>query len=95
MAGQVEKALADLDQAIHYGHSTQDSRTLSQAYTQRGLLKKSRAQPDDTAEVEAAALDLENGAKYGNSLAKKLAVAENPYAKMCAAMVKEMLTKLE
>lgn len=56
-------------------------------------MKKLRASPE--APDETAASDLENGAKYGNSLAKKLAVAENPYAKMCAAMVKEMLTKLE
>ncbi|KAI0227656.1 hypothetical protein L0F63_006883 [Massospora cicadina] len=82
MAGDVEKALADLEKAIHYGHFANDSRTLGQAYTQR-------------AETETAASDLENGAKYGNTIAKKLAVAQNPYAKMCSAMVKEMLTRLE
>jgi hypothetical protein len=35
--------------------------------------------------------DFELGSKFGNALAKKIAVQENPYAKLCSAMVKEMM----
>ncbi|KAI9298234.1 hypothetical protein K502DRAFT_311779 [Neoconidiobolus thromboides FSU 785] len=90
MLNEIEKSVSDLDLAIEKGLLIQDKITLKQAYTQRGLHYKVLAK---TEEEETAALkDIELGAKYGNELAKKIAVQENPYAKMCAAMVKEMLT---
>lgn len=40
---------------------------------------------------EGSASDFEMGAKYGQHLAKAVATAENPYAKLCHAMVMESL----
>jgi hypothetical protein len=36
--------------------------------------------------------DFENGAKFGNRLASILAVQNNPYAAMCNAMLKEVMS---
>ncbi|KAI8853700.1 hypothetical protein BC829DRAFT_381951 [Chytridium lagenaria] len=86
MKGDKEASLKDLDLAIEYGEG--DAKILKQAYSQRGFLKKHFG--DDA----GAEVDLALGAKYGNELAKA-AVRNNPYAKMCNAMVREAMTKLK
>ncbi|KYK55264.1 hypothetical protein DCS_07227 [Drechmeria coniospora] len=42
---------------------------------------------------EAASRDLANGGRYGNQLAKSLAVSVNPTAKLCGQIVREALKK--
>ncbi|KAF9928227.1 hypothetical protein FBU30_002541 [Linnemannia zychae] len=57
------------------------------AYTQRGIIKKARGLK------EAAQVDFERGARYGNPVAKAVAVQDNPISQLCGAMVMEMLHK--
>ncbi len=42
---------------------------------------------------ESASRDFTMGGRYGNEVAKALAVASNPTAKLCGAMVKEAMRK--
>ncbi len=42
---------------------------------------------------EAASRDFANGGRYGNEIAKGLAVSTNPTAKLCGEMVREMMKK--
>jgi hypothetical protein len=52
------------------------------------MIHKSRGNTD------AAFKDFECGAHYGNPVAKEAAVLENPYAKMCNAMMLETMRQL-
>ncbi|KAF9429942.1 Tetratricopeptide repeat protein 36 [Entomortierella beljakovae] len=78
-------ALQDLDKAIEYGNGQPD--ILKQAYTQRGIIKKLKGDKD------GAQVDFERGARYGNPVAKAVAVQDNPISQLCGAMVMEMLNK--
>jgi hypothetical protein len=89
--------------------SPQAAKTLSQAYTQRGALFYTAAKqmgsdadarirlPDkDWGQIsleEMASRDFMMGARYGNELAKRLAVATNPTAKLCGNIVMEAMKK--
>ncbi|KAJ1920351.1 hypothetical protein H4219_001326 [Mycoemilia scoparia] len=81
LLGQTKSALNDLEKAIEFGDAT----TLGHAYTQRAIIKKSMGDAD------AAYQDFVSGSKYGNEVAKKAAVHENPYAKLCNATVSEAM----
>ncbi|KAL1917925.1 uncharacterized protein VTP21DRAFT_3759 [Calcarisporiella thermophila] len=85
LMGDLDKALVDLNQAIEVGHG--QTKVLKQAYTQRAIIRKMQG------DAEGALADFEIGAKLGNPIAKTAAVAENPYAKMCNAIVMEMMQK--
>ncbi|KND02660.1 uncharacterized protein SPPG_01746 [Spizellomyces punctatus DAOM BR117] len=85
LKGQVKEALEDLERALEYGVG--NASVLKQAYTQRAIIRKSQG---DAAGAES---DFAQGARYGNEVAKA-AVRNNPYAKMCNAMVMEAMTKL-
>lgn len=78
--GDIEKAIEDLELAIKHG----DRNTLKQAYTQRGIIRKERGDTQGSEE------DFQLGAKYGNDIAKK-EVANNPYAKMCNAILSQVM----
>ncbi|KAF9999231.1 Tetratricopeptide repeat protein 36 [Entomortierella chlamydospora] len=78
-------ALQDLDKAIEYGNG--QTAILKQAYTQRGIIKKLQGDKD------GAQVDFERGARYGNPVAKAVAVQDNPISQLCGAMVMEMLNK--
>ncbi|KAK9695008.1 hypothetical protein K7432_013193 [Basidiobolus ranarum] len=79
-------ALEDLEKAIETANG--DVSVLKQAYTQRAIVKKSNG------DQEGARLDFEKGAHYGNTVARDAAVRENPYAKLCNAMVMEAMKNL-
>ncbi|PVZ98692.1 hypothetical protein BB558_005306 [Smittium angustum] len=79
------RALDDLTKAIEVG----DEKVLGQAYTQRGILKRSMG--DEIGCLD----DFTNGAKYGNEIAKIATVKENPYAKMCNAIVLKAMAELQ
>ncbi|ORX91480.1 hypothetical protein K493DRAFT_286762 [Basidiobolus meristosporus CBS 931.73] len=79
-------ALEDLEKAIETANG--DSSVLKQAYTQRAIIKKAKG------DQEGARLDFEKGAHYGNTIARDAAVRENPYAKLCNAMVMEAMKNL-
>ncbi|KAJ1906462.1 hypothetical protein IWQ60_012077 [Tieghemiomyces parasiticus] len=83
---QYELALADLANALKY--SRQDPEVLKQAYTQRAIIRKAQGDAD------GALRDFELGGQYGNAVAKEIAVKENPYAKLCNAMMKESMKQL-
>ncbi|ETS77518.1 hypothetical protein PFICI_11392 [Pestalotiopsis fici W106-1] len=84
-------------------------RTLSLAHTQRGAIyhmtaKSASAERQDLGERReavwsivdfetAASRDFALGGKYGNDIAKGLAVATNPTAKLCGQMVREAMKK--
>ena len=112
------KALNSLDKAIailspptpHDAISPAQSRTLAQAYTQRGALlhaasKALTSNPSlriivpslklNTAVdlAEAASKDFFMGGRYGNEVAKGLAVHTNPTAKLCGQMVKDAMRR--
>jgi len=88
--------------------SAQAAKTLSQAHTQRGALYHSTAK-QMLADREAClridghwtAVDLEEmasrdfvmGGRYGNEIARALAVATNPTAKLCGSIVREAMRK--
>ncbi|OJD12182.1 hypothetical protein AJ78_07173 [Emergomyces pasteurianus Ep9510] len=42
---------------------------------------------------EMASMDFQLGGRYGNDIARQMAVQTNPYAKMCGAIVKEAMRK--
>ncbi|KAF8951893.1 Tetratricopeptide repeat protein 36, partial [Entomortierella lignicola] len=71
-------ALQDLEKAIEYGNGQTD--ILKQAYTQRGIIKKLQGDKD------GAQVDFERGARYGNPVAKAVAVQDNPISQLCGAM---------
>ncbi|KAI8050883.1 hypothetical protein BDF22DRAFT_693820 [Syncephalis plumigaleata] len=81
-----DRAFEDLDSAIK--HAGSDTAVLRQAYTQRGIIHKARGDTD------AAFRDFERGGRLGSDIAKEAAVHENPYAKMCNAIVMEAMNKL-
>ncbi|KND94116.1 hypothetical protein TOPH_01179 [Tolypocladium ophioglossoides CBS 100239] len=74
--------------------SPQAARTLSMAYTQRAAvyLRTSKLLSDRLLD-EAAARDLAYGGRYGNLIAKSLAVSVNPTAKLCGQIVREAMKK--
>lgn len=89
--------------------SPQAAKTLSQAHTQRGALyhitaKQMHSNPEATLRVESpqwtvtdleemASRDFMIGGKYGNHIARGLAVATNPTAKLCGSIVQEAMRK--
>jgi hypothetical protein len=88
--------------------SPQAAKTLSQAHTQRGALyhitaKQMHADRDARLRIESrwTAIDLEEmasrdfvlGGRYGNEIARGLAVATNPTAKLCGSIVREAMRK--
>lgn len=89
--------------------SPQAAKTLSMSYTQRAALYHATAKsfpnnmgiPKDRREAgwskldfeEAAAGDFAMGGRYGNDIAKGLAVSVNPTAKLCGQMVREAMKK--
>ncbi|TPX54695.1 hypothetical protein PhCBS80983_g05834 [Powellomyces hirtus] len=85
LKGDTTKALDDLKLAIEHGAGNPP--ILKQAYTQRAIVRKELG---DEAGSES---DFAQGARYGNEIAKA-AVKNNPYAKMCNAIVMEAMTKL-
>lgn len=111
--------LSDLDTAISLltprtpfaALSPQAAKTLSQAYTQRGVLyhlsakhlsaeanlriNRNRREADWTVVdlEEAASRDFVMGGRYGNEVAKALAVSSNPTAKLCGDMVREAMKR--
>ncbi|KAF9364751.1 Tetratricopeptide repeat protein 36 [Mortierella sp. NVP85] len=82
---KTKEALEDLDMAIQHGNG--QPTILKQAYTQRGVIKKLSGDKD------GAQLDFERGARYGNPVAKAVAVQDNPISQLCGAMVMEMIHK--
>ncbi|KAI8871628.1 hypothetical protein GQ42DRAFT_161886 [Ramicandelaber brevisporus] len=84
-------ALTDLNEAIKLASAANDVQVLKQAYTQRGVVRKKLGDEDQ----DAIANDFEKGAMFGNKLARVAAVQENPYAKLCGAMVKEMMSEFK
>jgi len=111
-------ALQDLDTSIRLlspasasaPMSSQASRTLSMAHTQRAAiyLKTAKLLPyrdldmdesrheaswDKLRFEEAASRDLALGGRYGNPIAKGLAVSTNPTAKLCGQIVREAMKK--
>ncbi|KAF9918027.1 Tetratricopeptide repeat protein 36 [Lobosporangium transversale] len=78
-------ALQDLNKAIEHGNG--QPAILKQAYTQRGIIKKLSGDKD------GAQVDFERGARFGNPVAKAVAVQDNPISQLCGAMVMEMLNK--
>jgi len=84
------------------------AKTLAQAHTQRAALyhitgKQLKSNPDGRLRVdkdwtaedleELASRDFMVGGRYGNEIAKALAVATNPTAKLCGSIVQEALRK--
>ncbi|KAI8902505.1 TPR repeat protein 36 [Globomyces pollinis-pini] len=80
---KIDEALVDIELAIKLGGND----TLRQAYTQRAIIKKSRG------DIKGSDEDFAKGAQYGNPIAKSV-VKNNPYAKLCNAMVSEAMAKL-
>ncbi|ORY96517.1 hypothetical protein BCR43DRAFT_491835 [Syncephalastrum racemosum] len=76
-------ALVDLDTVIAQGQKQPS--LLRQAYTHRGILRRHRG------DAAGAQKDFEMGAKYGNPIARNIAVQENPYAKMCNQIMMEVM----
>ncbi|RKP25255.1 hypothetical protein SYNPS1DRAFT_4566, partial [Syncephalis pseudoplumigaleata] len=85
LMGESDRAFEDLELAIK--HAGGNKAVLRQAYTQRGIIQKARGNTD------AAFRDFEQGGRLGSDIAKEAAVRENPYAKMCNAIVMEAMNK--
>lgn len=89
--------------------SPDQARVLASAYTHRASLiyKASRSESsrqllceiptlqglDKNALEEMASRDFSAGGRYGNRMARQLAVQTNPYAKLCGSIVREALRK--
>ncbi|XP_030745224.1 tetratricopeptide repeat protein 36 homolog [Sitophilus oryzae] len=84
---QFDDALNDLTTAISLC-TDQHKKTLSQAYTQRGILYKRNNK------IELAKEDFENAARLGNKFAKSQLIELNPYAALCNQMLKQVMDQL-
>ncbi|RPA99484.1 hypothetical protein L873DRAFT_1738448 [Choiromyces venosus 120613-1] len=72
--------------------SPSQAKILSQAYTQRAAIYYSMFKQEGDEDMEAAASrDFFEGGRYGNSIAREMAVRTNPYARLCGAIVKEAM----
>ncbi|PVU86320.1 hypothetical protein BB560_006757 [Smittium megazygosporum] len=78
-----QSTLADLDKAILEGKS--NIHVLSQAYTQRAIVKRS------IGDENGCLSDYTIAAELGNEVAKLGKVQENPFAKMCNTAVLKMM----
>lgn len=102
----VKLIMQDLDSAIQWA-CTGQTKVLAAAYTHRGYLYLRCAKDADFRAVvaslggsisdepsfweEIASRDFAMGGKFGNPLAKRMAVHTNPYAKLCGEMVKQAM----
>jgi len=109
LVGDMRATLSDLSTAIqiatppkYFRPSPDYSRILSQAYTHRATIYLLAAREDvvgvsesHTSEEleELASRDFDFAGRYGNELAKAMAVRTNPYAKLCGAIVQTALMK--
>ena len=73
----------DLGRAIEFATTRE---LLGKAYTQRAILRQLSG---DSAGAEK---DYQSGAQFGNEIAKQK-IASNPFAKLCNAMVTEVMRK--
>ncbi|KAI8366768.1 uncharacterized protein BYT42DRAFT_587821 [Radiomyces spectabilis] len=85
MRKEDDLALKDLNHVIDT--ASNQPKILRQAYTQRAILRRQQG------DLAAAQRDFEMGAKYGNSIARTIAVRENPYAKMCNQVMMEVMNR--
>lgn len=85
--GNINGAMQDLNKAIEL--SAGQGLSASQAYTQRGLLKKLSGDSDSALE------DFKYAAALGNDFAKTQVVEMNPYAAMCNRMLSSAFKKLK
>ncbi|KAK4519755.1 uncharacterized protein ATC70_009996 [Mucor velutinosus] len=86
MNNELDKALQDLDCVISDIGEGQP-KILRQAYTQRAIIKRQQG------DLIGSRKDFEVGAKLGNPIARNVAVAENPYAKMCNQVMMEVMNR--
>lgn len=86
MNNELDKALQDLDHVISDIGEGQP-KILRQAYTQRAIIKRQQG------DLIGSRKDFEVGAKLGNPIARNVAVAENPYAKMCNQVMMEVMNR--
>lgn len=86
LMGNDDAAYSDLDKAIEYGEGLNG--ILNRAFTQRALISKSRGDADK------AQQDLIMAARYGSHIAKAIVKGNNPYSKMCNAVVAEAMARL-
>jgi len=86
MLNKPDDAMSDLNQAIQ--HCVLSRKVASQAYAQRAVLY--RVQGDN----DAARLDFEKAASFGNAWAKRMAVQLNPYAALCNQMLAQAMKEL-
>ncbi|XP_008548836.1 tetratricopeptide repeat protein 36 [Microplitis demolitor] len=85
LAGRVDEALKDLDQAVTMSGGRGKAGT--KALCQRGLLHRLEGREDD------AKRDFQAAANNGSAFARNQLVNLNPYAAMCNAMLREMTSK--
>jgi tetratricopeptide (TPR) repeat protein len=83
LVGRLDEAMDDLNTAVPL--ATGQPRLLGQIYTQRATIHKAQDRPEE------AKKDFASGAACGNAMARHMSVDENPYAKMCHAMVLEAM----
>ena len=83
LKGNNDAALVDLELAIQYG---KDHAVRQRSFTQKGFILLHQ-----DAESKEARDSFAMAAKYGSTLAKQTLVSLNPYAKLCGAMVCEMM----
>ncbi|ORY24275.1 hypothetical protein BCR33DRAFT_860352 [Rhizoclosmatium globosum] len=86
MLGRDADAMRDINDAIEYALAQQNEGVLKMAYAQRAILRKNEGN------MSGAEEDLLKAAKLGNETARA-AVKNNPYAKMCNAMVSELMAQ--
>ncbi|CEP08351.1 hypothetical protein [Parasitella parasitica] len=86
MNNELDKALGDLDHVISDIGEGQP-KILRQAYTQRAIIKRQQG------DLVGSRQDFEMGAKLGNPVARNIAAAENPYAKMCNQVMMEVMKR--
>ncbi|WEW58240.1 hypothetical protein PRK78_003708 [Emydomyces testavorans] len=68
-----------------------DASSPSAAETRRSLLPATLQDASSDRLEEMASFDFQAGGRYGNPVAKQMAVHTNPYAKMCGAIVKDAM----
>lgn len=85
MRRDADAAMADLDAAVALPMAR---KVAAQVYAQRGVLH--RLKGDDTAARE----DFERAGHFGNTWAQQQAIALNPYAALCNAMLSKAMEGL-
>ncbi|KAK0061415.1 tetratricopeptide repeat protein 36 [Biomphalaria pfeifferi] len=86
LKGDIEGAKTDLNKALELSNG--EGSVASQAFTQRGLIRKKEG------EDEGAKADFTRASELGSRFCKQVLASMNPYAALCNQMLSDVMHKI-